>query len=161
MAQLPSNPPAPTHVAAGEGQSHVIGPSKVTHKLDGAATSGRFAMIEYEVAPRFVAPTLWHWHTKEAFAGYVVAGKLSVAFPDRIIDVATGGVIAVPANCPFAWSNPSDEPAKVLFIYGPAGFEDYFRDVSSVLAKNPGVPTKDLGPQLAPLWQEYGLESEG
>jgi hypothetical protein len=29
------------------------------------------------------------------------------------------------------------------------------------LAKNPGVPTKDLGSELVPLWREYDLESEG
>jgi len=111
MAELPANPPRPLLVLPGQGESHAIGPSLITHKLDGAATGGRFALIEYAVAPRFVAP--------------------------------------------------SDEPAKILFIYTPAGFEEYFCAVAAVIAKNPGVAVKDLGDELGPLWQHYGIESEG
>ena len=160
MAKLPVNPTQPVLVLPGEGESHTLGPSTITHKLDGGTMGGRFAMIEYTVAPRFIAPTLWHWHTKEAWVGYVAMGKLSVAFPDRQLEVPTGGVIVVPPNCPFAWSNPSDEPAKLLSIYSPAGFENFFREVSAVAAAHPGVTAKDLGPQLVPLWQKYGIENE-
>ena len=161
MTKLPVNPARPIVVQPGEGESHAIGPSKITHKLDGSSMGGRFAMIEYSVSPRFAAPTAWHWHTKESWVGYVAAGKLTVAFPDHQVEVPTGGVIVVPPNCPFAWSNPSDEPARLLNIYSPAGFEDYFREISAVIAKHPGVAAKDLSSQLQPLWQKYGIESEG
>ena len=160
MAKLPVNPARPIVVMPGEGESHALGPSKITHKLDGNAIGGRFGMIEYSVAPRFIAPTVWHWHTKESWVGYVAAGTLLVAFPDHQLEVPSGGLIVVPPNCPFAWSNPGDEPAKLLSIYSPAGFENFFREVSAVAAANPGVTAKDLGPHLAPLWQKYGIESE-
>jgi mannose-6-phosphate isomerase-like protein (cupin superfamily) len=159
MGKLPSNPSQPVVVMPGEGESHEIGPSKITHKVDGAANGGHFGMIEYRVAPRFVAPTMWHWHTKECWTAYVALGQLRVAFLDRQIEVPTGGTIVVPANCPFAWSNPSDEPATLISIYAPAGFENYFRAISSVLQQHPGVSVKDLGPQLTPLWNQYGIGS--
>jgi len=161
MTALPQNPPAPTVVAPGEGDVLAVGPSRVTQKIGGAMTAGHFGMVEYAVAPRFVAPIAWHWHTKESWIGYIVSGRITVTFPDRSIELAAGGTIVVPARCPFMWSNPSDEPAKLLFIYTPAGFENYFREVNAVIAEHPGVAPKDLSPQLQPLWQKYGIESEG
>jgi mannose-6-phosphate isomerase-like protein (cupin superfamily) len=161
MAKLPDNPAAPVVIAPGEGDVLAIGPSRVTQKLSGAATGGHFGMTEYAVEPRFVAPSVWHWHTKESWVAYVVSGSIVVACPDREITVPTGGTIVVGPNCPFVWSNPFDEPAKLLNIYTPAGFENYFREVDGVIAKNPGVAPQDLSPHLVPLWSKYGLEREG
>jgi uncharacterized RmlC-like cupin family protein len=118
-------------------------------------------MIVCDVSPRFVAPTMWHWHTKESWTGYVLSGRIKLAFQEGDVEIPTGGAVHVPAYCPFIWSHPADEPARVLFVYAPGGFENYFRDIGEVLAQNPGVPVKDLSPKLVPLlWERYGLESE-
>ncbi len=161
MPPLPAPPAAPVIVAPGEGERIAVGPSTVTLKLDSRATGGRVGAIEYTVAPRFVAPAVLHWHTKEGWVGYVAAGRVGIRFADRSVEIDAGGMVFVPPDCPFAWFNPTDQPAKVVFLYTPGGFEQYFREASAVAAANPGVAVKDLAPQLAALWDRYGQMKEG
>lgn len=161
MPVLPANPAQPVVVQPGEGERIAIGPSTVTLKLDSRDTGGKVGAIEYTVAPRFVAPSVLHWHTKEGWVGVVAAGRVGIRFADRSVEIDAGGLVFVPPDCPFAWFNPTDAPAKVVFLYVPGGFEQYFREASAVAAANPGVAIKDLAPQLGPLWVKYGQEKDG
>jgi mannose-6-phosphate isomerase-like protein (cupin superfamily) len=161
MTKLPEDPPPPVVVMPGEGETYHVGPSTVVRKIGGEHTDGHFGIVEYTVAPHFVAPTVWHWHTKDGWVLYVISGAISVALPAKTVEIPAGGFMTLQAGAPFAWSNPGDAPAKLLFVYMPAGFENYFREATAVMTANPGVAAKDLGPQLLPLWEKYGIASEG
>lgn len=117
-------------------------------------------MIEYNVGPRFIAPPVLHWHEDTDFAGYVLEGRVQFRFEDdRVESIGAGSVLYVERNTKFAWSNPDDVPARVLFVYSPAGFEQYFLEVEALLAANPGKAIPDLMPQLVPLWEKYKIRS--
>jgi mannose-6-phosphate isomerase-like protein (cupin superfamily) len=161
MPARPSKSEAPIFIQPGAGDAQVVGPSRITFKLGAAAIAGRLSMTEYDVAPNFVAPPVLHWHTKEAWVAYILAGRIAFRLADTTIELGAGGVAMIPPNCPFAWSNPLPEPAKMLCVYTPGGFDTYFRELGAVLAANPGAAVKDLTPKLAPLWAKYGIEKEG
>jgi hypothetical protein len=57
------------------------------------------------------------------------------------------------ADAKASW-NPADQPARLLEIISPAGFERYFADLADILS-GPGSP--DPG-QLAALAGRYGLD---
>jgi quercetin dioxygenase-like cupin family protein len=133
-----------------------VGPNEITIKLQSAA----FSIVEYKVGPRFVAPPVLHWHDDTDWAGVMLEGKLQFRFEDRTQEVAAGDVLYVPRNTKFAWANPDDAPATALFIYSPAGFEQYFVELEKLLNANPGKSIPDLIPQIAPLWEKYRIFSE-
>ncbi len=88
-------------------------------------------------------------------------GRLAVRFADRCAIVGRGGSLIVPAGCPFAWYNPDDAPARIIFSFSPGGFENYYREVVPLIAAHRGLAARDLTPKLQPLWAKYGLESDG
>ncbi|WP_066941967.1 MerR family transcriptional regulator [Microtetraspora fusca] len=52
----------------------------------------------------------------ESFA-FVLAGRLRVTLPDEEeIVLADGDSVILPAHTPFAWDNPGEEPARVLWV---------------------------------------------
>ena len=144
-------------VAPGEGRTIRIGPNEITYKVQGDS----MAVIEYRVGPRFVAPPVLHWHEDTDFTGIVLEGCLEFRFEDSTSQVTAGGILFVPRNCKFAWANPDDAPACVLFVYSPAGFEKYFDELDSLLKANPDKTIPDLMPQIMPLWQKYRIAREG
>lgn len=150
----------PTISLPGTGRRVHVGPNVITLRTTAMESEGRIGVIEYDVAPRFVAPPVLHWHTRESFTGYLIQGALRFRFDDGVVEAGPGTTVHVPARCPFAWENPSDEPAKVLFMYTPGGFESYFGEIDALLASNPGKTLKELMPQVFPLWEKYGIERE-
>jgi mannose-6-phosphate isomerase-like protein (cupin superfamily) len=143
----------PVVVPPGEGRTIRIGPNEITYKTRGDS----MAVIEYKVGPRFVAPPVLHWHEDTDFTGIVLEGRVEFRFEHSKSEVAAGGILYVPRNTKFAWANPDDAPARVLFIYSPAGFEKYFEELDALLQANPGKTIPDLMPQIMPLWAKYRI----
>lgn len=141
-----------------EGVTVPLGASRLTIKLDAAATGGRFAMLEYDVAPNFVAPNVPHWHTRESHTIYVLHGRIDFQFATRLVEAEPGMVLHIPEHCAFTWRNPEPNPARMLYLFAPAGFEQFFRDVQQVYADHPGMTPSDAAPHVAALWSEYGIE---
>jgi len=135
-----------------------VGPNEITLKLHRGTS---FSMIEYKVGPRFVAPPVLHWHEDTDFSGIVLEGNVQFRFEgDRVEEIGAGGVLYVERNTKFAWANPDDAPARVMFIYSPAGFEQYFVELEQLLLGNPGKAIPELMPLIAPLWEKYKILSE-
>ncbi len=147
-------------VRAGEGEAIAVGGARILRKLSAEDAGGHFSLIEYAVGPRFAAPAALHWHTKESFTAYVLEGRIEFRFRDRTEALGPGDVLKAPPGCPFAWLNPTDEPARILYIYAPGGFDAYFAEAAGVIAANPQTPIRDLAPKLARLWTKYGIQSE-
>ena len=56
----------------------------------------------------------------------VLEGSVTFEFKTGPKVAETGALIWCPHGTPFAWRNDSDQPARVLFIYAPGGFEEFF-----------------------------------
>ena len=60
----------------------------------------------------------------------------------------------VPARCPHAFANPGTTPAQMLFLFGPAGHEDYLAEMGHLISR-PG-PVDPA--QIAALRARWDIE---
>ena len=58
----------------------------------------------------------------------------------RLVRGGPGSLMFVPAGCPHAFANPTDQPARMLFQSAPSGHEDYFDELVRLLAAAQGAP---------------------
>lgn len=150
----------PTVVAQGAGtvpsHSHPNLP-RLEVKLDGSAGTG-FSVLEYTVPPRFAPPPVLHRHTKESATGYIVDGHITYWFEQGDpVDVGPGGLVHLPAGAWFRWANVTDRPVRMVFVFKPAGFEQFFIELMDVLEAAGGQPA-DIGKVIFPLRAKYGDE---
>lgn len=141
-------------IRAGEARSHSAAGNTVTILVDDDDLES-LSLIEYQVAPGFVAPPALHRHTDLDWLAYVLEGRLTFIFDDGEHDVGPGGAVAVPSGALFAWRNALDEPARMLCVYSPAGFERFFEDVAAGLSAGRTMPEV-----VPPLWETYGIETQ-
>jgi quercetin dioxygenase-like cupin family protein len=141
---------------------HVIGPDdgetlqlfrlRVRFLVDGEATGGRFSLVEHPLPPRALgAPP--HTHAHEDEYSFVLEGRIGVQIGDDVIEARPGELVLKPRGIQHAFWNAGDEPARVLEIISPAGFENYFRELAPLLA----APDENAG-ALGEVVGRYGLE---
>jgi hypothetical protein len=64
----------------------------------------------------------------------VLEGRVGVQLGDDVLEAGPGELIFKPRRVPHAFWNAGDEPARLLEIISPAGFENYFRELAPLLA---------------------------
>lgn len=101
--------------------------------IEGEATSGAFSLVEQSLPPRALGAPL-HTHRNEDEYSYVLAGRLGVQLGDEVLEVGLGELVFKPRDVPHAFWNAGDEPARLLELISPAGFENYFRELAPLLA---------------------------
>lgn len=122
--------------------------------LVGEADLASMSVVDYRVAPGFAAPPTLHRHTDLDWFAFVLEGALTFVLDDGDHEAVPGDVVLIPQGSAFAWRNAADEPARMLCVYSPAGFERFFDDVAAGLAEGRAVPEV-----IPPLWQRYGVET--
>ncbi|MEU0244342.1 cupin domain-containing protein [Streptomyces sp. NPDC006235] len=136
-------------VPPGQGRVVAAPAQHVTFKVTGSH-SRMASTFEVVVHPGFDVGAHVHTRSEELF--YVLEGELDVlAFeprvrtPDnwrpwesasgnRVVRATPGTVIVVPPGCPHAFTNPTDEPAKMFFQASPPpDHERYFEELLEIL----------------------------
>lgn len=108
--------------------------------IDGETTDGAFALVEHPLPARALGAPL-HTHANEDEYSYVVEGRVGVQLGDEAIEAGPGELVFKPRGVPHAFWNAGDEPARLLELISPAGFENYFRELAPALAETgPGSP---------------------
>jgi mannose-6-phosphate isomerase-like protein (cupin superfamily) len=151
---------APTVVPPGTGPG-VFPPPGVTFptsevKLPTSAGAG-FSVLEYRVPPRFSPPPALHRQVNEDTAVYLLEGELRYWFEDGDTVATTGTLVHVPAGAWFRWSNERDEPARLLCVFAPGGFEGFFLELGKAVADADWNPAA-LGAVIGPVRERYGDE---
>lgn len=151
-----------------EGEAGQVGGFGVRFMIDGAQTGERFSLVEHPMAPRALAAPL-HRHTREDEYSYVLEGRVGALLGDEVVYGEPGDLMFKPRGQWHTFWNAGDEPARILEIISPAGFEGYFkRLVALFVADGPPDPAAlevvaadhglevDLS-SVPRLMQEYGL----
>jgi quercetin dioxygenase-like cupin family protein len=122
---------------------HTLGPDEgqVVHLLalgvrfmiDGDATGGAFSLVEHPLPPRALGAPV-HTHSNEDEYSYVLEGRVGVQLGEDVIEAGPGNLVFKPRGVAHAFWNAGDEPARLLEIISPAGFENYFRELAPLLA---------------------------
>lgn len=105
----------------------------VRFMIDGDATGGAFSLVEHPLPPRAVGAPV-HTHRNEDEYSYVLEGRVGVQLGEDVIEAGPGDLVFKPRGVAHAFWNAGDEPARLLEIISPAGFENYFRELAPLLA---------------------------
>jgi quercetin dioxygenase-like cupin family protein len=98
-----------------------------------ADTGGAAAFVVHDLTPRSLGSPV-HTHTREDEWSYVLSGAVGVQIGDETFTAAPGDLVLKPRNVPHAFWNPADEPARLLEVITPGGFENYFAELGAALA---------------------------
>jgi mannose-6-phosphate isomerase-like protein (cupin superfamily) len=122
---------------------HLLGPDEgfvvnllalgVRFMIDGDATGGAFSLVAHPLPPRALGAPV-HTHRNEDEYSYVLEGRVGVQLGEDVIEAGPGNLVFKPRGVAHAFWNAEDEPARLLEIISPAGFENYFRELAPLLA---------------------------
>jgi mannose-6-phosphate isomerase-like protein (cupin superfamily) len=96
--------------------------------VDGGESGGGFSLVEHPMSPRALAAPM-HRHAREDEYSYVLEGRLGALLGDDVVRGGPGDLIFKPRGQWHTFWNDGDEPARILEIISPAGFERFFEEV--------------------------------
>jgi quercetin dioxygenase-like cupin family protein len=146
-----SEAPDLTILQPGEGRTGDLGTIGVDFKFWGADTGGELSVVEHPFPVGSLVPP--HLHTREDEYSIVTEGEIGFRSGDREVVLGAGGYITKPRGEMHAMWNAGQVPARMIEIIRPAGFEDFFAEMSDMLLSGPPEPEK-----LLALADRYGLE---
>src|SRR5580765_8667236 len=135
-----------------DGKAGFLGSIGVRFMIDGETTDGGFSLVEHPMSARALAAPL-HRHLREDEYSYVLEGRVGALLGDDVVVASQGDLIFKPRDQWHTFWNAGDEPARILEIISPAGFERYFERLTEVLADGPPDPGA-----IAALAAHHGLE---
>ena len=115
----------------GEGEELELGPSRSCVKAGVDDGLGSLAVLETTVAPGFPGPVP-HLHEAMVDSFFVLEGTLTLELDGRTVEAPAGSYAMVPPGNVHTFSNPGDEPVRVLNLMAPAGVEGYLREVAAI-----------------------------
>src|SRR5262245_52900701 len=137
-----------------DGKAGFLGSIGVRFMIDGNEADERFTLVEHPMSARALAAPI-HRHTREDEYSYVLEGSIGALLGDAVVIGKQGDLIFKPRNQWHTFWNAGDEPARILEIISPAGFENFFRELVDL----GGVATAEPH-ALADLCGHYALEMD-
>ena len=138
----------------GDGKAIDLAGVGVRFMIDAERTGGGFSLVEHPLAPRTLGSPV-HTHSREDECSYVLEGRVGVLIGHDVLEATPGDLVFKPRGIPHAFWNATNEPARLLEIISPAGFEHYFAEAESLFA--PGEPDMEA---FAALSRRYGLDMD-
>jgi len=139
-------------VGPNDGKLGFLGSIGVRFMIDGDESGGGFSLVEHPMSARALAAPL-HRHSREDEYSYVLEGRMGALLGDEVLEAAPGDLVFKPRDQWHTFWNAGEEPARILEIISPAGFEKYFDELSDLMASGP----PDLE-AIGPIAARYGLE---
>lgn len=138
-------------IAAGEGTHLTVLGDNITIKLTGEDTQGAFMMFENRNPPEHGIPMHLHRNEDETF--YILEGEVEVQLGETMITAYAGDTVFLPRDVPHGFRITGDKPAHMLITVTPAGFEDYFAEMSHIAPDDPRAIESVLD-----ISARYGIE---
>ncbi len=142
-------------VGPGEGESTSLGGIGVDFKIPAETTDGAFAVVEHPLDPGRLIPP--HIHHREHELSYVVRGEIGVRIGDRDYTAGPGSYVFKPKGVLHTFWNAGPDPARLLEIIYPAGFERFFEELGALAASDPPLGYEEFEQGRAELGTKYDL----
>jgi quercetin dioxygenase-like cupin family protein len=137
-----------------DGKSGFLGSIGVRFMIDGDESGGGFSLVEHPMPPRALAAPL-HRHNREDEYSFVLQGRVGALLGDDVIEGGPGDLIFKPRGQWHTFWNAGDEPARLLEIIAPAGFERFFDELVEMGGAAAAPPER-----LGELCQRYALDMQ-
>ena len=142
----------PTIVRPHDGHLGFLGSIGVRFLIGGADSGGGFSLVEHPMSPRALGAPL-HRHAREDEYSYVLQGRMGALLGEHVVEAGPGDLVFKPRNQWHTFWNAGDEPARILEIISPAGFERYFAELVALGGSRNAAPE-----DLRALGARYALE---
>ncbi|WP_240330463.1 cupin domain-containing protein [Streptomyces sp. CB09001] len=133
--------PAVSVVGPGDGETILLGTTRMRVLEDGSHTGHRLGMAESVLAPYTPGPPQ-HRHARHDEGFYVISGTVRFTVGDEDIDATAGTLVMVPPGAPHTFANATGEPARMLSTFTPDLYVQYFRDLEELYAGG-RTPTRE------------------
>ncbi len=136
-------------VKNGEGKKlNVIG-DRMTIKLTGEDTGGKYALVEQHNDPGVGIPPHVHANEDEVFK--LIEGEVEFWLGDKTKVLKEGDLIYCPKGVPHTWKVVGNQKARVELGFFPAGMEKMFEELA-------GLPEGELDLALVgEICKRYGI----
>ncbi len=135
-----------------DGKAGSLGAIGVRFLISGLESGGGFSLVEHPMPSRSLAAPM-HRHTREDEYSFVLEGRVGADLGGEVIYGEPGDLIFKPRNQWHTFWNAGDEPARILEIISPAGFEKFFDELVDLDFQGPPDPAV-----LGAIATRYGLE---
>src|SRR4051812_18659031 len=135
-----------------DGKAGFLGSIGVRFMIDGDETDRGFSLVEHPMSPRALAAPL-HRHHREDEYSFVLEGRMGALLGDEVLEAGPGDLVFKPRNQWHTFWNAGDEPARILEIISPAGFEHFFKELVAI-----GGVAKAGPEEMAALCGRYELD---
>lgn len=137
-----------------DGALGFLGTIGVRFMVNGIESGGGFALVEHPMSARALAAPL-HRHTREDEYSFILEGEVGALLGEDVLIGKPGDLIFKPRHQWHTFWNAGDQPARLLEIISPAGFDQFFRELSDAGGVSNANP--DF---LAALCERYALEMD-
>ena len=134
------------------GKAGFLGSMGARLMIDSGDSGGGFSLVEHPMSAHALAAPL-HRHSREDEYSYVIEGRVGALLGDDVLIGGPGDLIFKPRHQWHTFWNAGEQPARILEIVSPAGFEQYFVELIDL-----GGSTKADPLALRALSERYGLE---
>ncbi len=137
-----------------DGKTGNLGGIGVRFMVGGDESGGGFALVEHPMGPRALAAPM-HRHSREDEYSYILEGRIGASLGGEVVYGGPGDLIFKPRGQWHTFWNAGDEPARILEMISPAGFENFFELLTGAAERG------EMNPQaMAVLAAGYGTELE-
>ena len=105
----------------------------------GETTGGRFCLMEHVTMPPGLASP-YHTHHNEDEGFYVLAGHVRFVCDGKWLDAGPGTWVYGPREIPHGFKVVGSQPASMLLMCAPAGFEKFALELSAPVDAVPAPP---------------------
>ena len=137
-----------------DGKLGRLGGIGVRFMVDGAESGGGFSLVEHPMEPHALAGPM-HRHSREDEYSFVLEGRVGADLGGEIVYGEPGDLIFKPRGQWHTFWNADDQPARILEIISPAGFEKFFEQITGLAERGELDPAA-----MGALAATYGTELE-
>ncbi|MFE7934208.1 cupin domain-containing protein [Streptomyces sp. NPDC057456] len=129
----PKADPAVSVVGPDDGETILLGTTRMRVLEDGSNTGRRLGVAESVLAPHTPGPPQ-HRHARHDEGFYIITGTVRFIVGENDYDATAGTLVMVPPGAPHTFANVSDQPAVMLSTFTPGLYVQYFRDLQDMTA---------------------------
>lgn len=117
------------------GEGRVIpvpfGRAIVTMKAESRQTHGAITVYESRQEPHSVGPAR-HYHQRLTELFYILEGELVFLVGEELHRAPAGATVVIPPHTVHAFRNAESQPARLLIMVLPGGFEGFFDEAKDL-----------------------------
>lgn len=97
--------------------------------LSGNKTGGKYSLLEILFSAEKENEIPLHLHSRETLIIYILEGNFSFRYGNEKIVGNQGTVLKFEKDIPHSYKKTGKTPGRLLILFTPAGFENFFKDV--------------------------------